>query len=148
MGVNGNNKESERQDQIVHIAYATDDNFAKVAGISLLSLLENNVHISSLEIHFFDDGISESNKEKLRLIAGKYKRQISFYDVGAKLNQLAEEGVAGYGCTFNKGMTAYSRLFAADILPTSINRILYLDCDTMVNGGIEDLYSIDLGGYV
>lgn len=132
-------------DHAVHIAYAADNNYAKLAGISILSLLENNKTVSELIIHIFDDGISAENKDKLHSIATKYGRQIHFYDVGAKLSELKRQGVTGYGCTINIGMTAYSRLFAHDILPPSVTRILYFDCDTMINGNIEPLYLTDMG---
>jgi len=148
---NGTSKRNIREgrykemDNIVHIAYATDDGYAKLAGISILSLLENNKSIPQLEIHIFDDEISVENQEKLRSIAANYDRQISFYNVKDKLAELTQQGVTGYGCSVNIGMTAYSRLFAHDILPDSVTRIIYFDCDTMINGDIEPLFNMDLG---
>lgn len=135
-------------DKVVHIAYATDDGYAKLAGISILSLLENNKAVPQLAIHIFDDDISEKNREKLCSIASKYDRKISFYNVKGKLTELTQQGVTGYGCSVNIGMTAYSRLFAHDILPDSVERIIYFDCDTMINGNIEPLYNMDLGDCV
>ena len=37
------------------------------------------------------------------------------------------------------------RLFAPKVLPESVERALYLDCDTIVCGSIEPLYETELG---
>jgi len=43
---------------------------------------------------------------------------------------------------------AYYRLLCMDYLPQSLDRVLYLDCDIIVNGSIKELYNIDLTGYM
>lgn len=40
----------------------------------------------------------------------------------------------------------YERLFAAEFLPTSVERVLYLDVDTLAIGEIESLYHMDMQG--
>ena len=40
----------------------------------------------------------------------------------------------------------YYRLFAAQLLPPTVNRALYLDPDTVINGSLHELYDMDLGG--
>ena len=37
----------------------------------------------------------------------------------------------------------YFRLFASDYLPSDIDRILYLDCDTVVINDLKELYNMD-----
>ena len=39
----------------------------------------------------------------------------------------------------------YYRLFAAHILPDTIDKVLYLDADTIVKGNLSTFYNIDLG---
>jgi len=41
----------------------------------------------------------------------------------------------------------YYRIFAARYLPDTLNRVLYLDPDLVVNGSILPLYQMDLGDY-
>lgn len=65
-----------------------------------------------------------------------------------KLSKLILQGVTGYGCTVNMGMTAYSRLFAHEILPTYLDRILYIDCDTIICGGIMPLFQFCWGASI
>lgn len=40
----------------------------------------------------------------------------------------------------------YYRLLASYVLPSSVKRILYLDCDMLVTGSLKPLYDIDLEG--
>ena len=40
----------------------------------------------------------------------------------------------------------YYRLLIADILPKEIDRVLYLDCDIIVNDSLEELWGIDMTG--
>jgi len=42
----------------------------------------------------------------------------------------------------------YSRLWVADFFPESVARVLYLDCDLIVLGGVEPLFNSDLQGHL
>lgn len=48
-------------------------------------------------------------------------------------------------CKSRLSKETYYRLFAAEFLPESINRILYLDPDIVINGSLSQLYNIDFG---
>ncbi|MGI5962173.1 MAG: glycosyltransferase family 8 protein [Lawsonibacter sp.] len=39
----------------------------------------------------------------------------------------------------------YDRIFAAHYLPETLDRVLYLDPDLIINGSLEELWSLDLG---
>ena len=47
----------------MNILYATDDNYAWLAGISILSFVKNNSNNGKHSIYIMGDGISEENKE-------------------------------------------------------------------------------------
>lgn len=40
----------------------------------------------------------------------------------------------------------YYRLMLMDILPESVDRLMYLDVDLIINGSIEEFYHIDFAG--
>ena len=52
---------------IAHIVYASDDKFAGILGISMVSLYENNKDMENIIVYIMDGGISVSNKKKLTL---------------------------------------------------------------------------------
>lgn len=47
------------------IAYATDENYAKLVWCSLKSLLENNANFFTVKAYIISDNLSNSSKDKL-----------------------------------------------------------------------------------
>ena len=65
----------------INVVYASDNNYAEIAGVSILSLFENNKGIDEIKLFFLDSGISVDNKAKLNSIADIYSRKIRFIKV-------------------------------------------------------------------
>ncbi len=124
----------------MNVIYASDDNYAWLMGISMISLFENNKECKEINVYLFGDGIVKENEEKLMSIAEKYHRGFQIIDVNEL--QLPEKL---YSTRYPK--SAYSRLFAYDLLPKDIEKVLYLDCDIIVVGNLEDLYNRDVDNY-
>ncbi len=127
------------------IVYASDDGYAILAGVSILSLLENNQDADSITIHFFDDGISAENREKLTLTVQDYNREIVFYDIRKKLRKLMGS-VNGLAIFLPNGgvketYAAYGRIFIGNLLPNTVERALYLDCDTLIEGSLQPIFA-------
>ena len=59
---------------IPHIVYATDDNFAEILGVSLVSLYENSKDVDDIIVYVLDSGISDENIKKLKSLPKKYSR--------------------------------------------------------------------------
>ena len=68
----------------MNIVYATDDNYAYLAGGSLLLLL-HNCRVN-MNIYILDDEISEDNRQKLSSITGKdeFKDRVRLFFVDMK----------------------------------------------------------------
>ena len=43
-------------------------------------------------------------------------------------------------------LSQYARLFVSSDLPLDLNRVLYLDCDIIINRSIRELWNLDLNG--
>lgn len=121
------------------IVYAADDGFASIMGVSLLSLLENNQDLANLRVTIFDSGISDKNKEKIEEIFQKYDREgprwVKPVDIQQKLSMDVK--------TDRGSLAQYSRLYIQDYFD-DVERILYLDCDTLIVGSIKKLFEMDL----
>lgn len=131
------------QNQRLCAAYAADDNYTKYLGISMLSLFLSNKAFTKIEVFILDCGITNPNKEKLQSIAEKYNRQIYFISM--------KEAVSGLDLhmgTRKISIASYARLFLASIIPESYNRILYLDCDTIVREYLVEFWMVELKGYL
>lgn len=128
----------------IHILYASDDNYAPIAGVSITSLFENNQDANQIYVWYLTDNISQKNIDKLQRTADKYHRVITFLNVEKSLERIKELGANSW---FGGSFSAYSRLFLQEYVGNKgIDRLLYLDCDTIVNQSIIELYNYDLKG--
>lgn len=125
----------------INVLYASDDNYAPIAGVSITSLFENNQDADQIHVWYLADNVSQDNIVKLLRTADKYNRIISFLDVGQSLKKVEELGARAW---FNGSFSTYSRLFFQDYIEEGIDRLLYLDCDTVVNQNISELWEYDL----
>lgn len=125
------------------LAYAADDNYARHLGKSMLSLFESNKAFANIEVFVLDCGIEDVNKNKLISIAKDYKRDISFVSM--------EKYVASLELNMGTrkiAIASYARLFLASVIPESFNKVLYLDCDTIVLEDLRKMWSIDIEAYM
>ncbi|OUQ16218.1 hypothetical protein B5E84_12645 [Lachnoclostridium sp. An14] len=120
------------------VVYSCDDGYVWILGISLISLLENN---KDLTIFILGYDIQEKNKELLIKIAAEYDVECIVLNVYELCNR-------NFSVSGRWPSIAFVRLFMADILPEYIQKVLYLDCDTLVMQNITALFEMNMEGYV
>lgn len=126
----------------MNILYASNDKYADFLGISMYSLLENNKDIEDISVYVFSNGISVTNKARLIEEATHFNRKIDFIDISDLEERI---GFAVNASGYN--ITTLARLFIDDLLPEGIEKILYLDCDIIVDNNIEELWNTDITEY-
>lgn len=125
----------------LYVAYASDDNYVQHVGVSMLSLYENNKMFESITVYILDTSISIENKQRLISISKEYNRNVVFFDFSDIKNFIGME------IWSDRSFATMSRLFIARYLPKNIEKILYLDCDSVINSSLEELWSIDIDDY-
>ena len=123
----------------INILYVCDDNYAMQTGISILSLLENNVD-DSFVIYVFELDVKYENRLKLQELVHRYRQEIIFIDAKSYIKKLQKSNLN----TYRGSYSAAVRFGVGELLPDYVNRILYIDCDTLVVGRIKALYNYDL----
>ena len=129
----------------ISILCATDDNYAPYCGIMLTSLLMSNPH-HQFEIYVMVDGsLSEVNMRKYRKLENKYGCHVSLITIDNSVIDACPINNS-LGIDNHSWVTAptYYRLLAARLLPASAHRVIYLDCDIVVNGDLRALWEMDL----
>lgn len=125
---------------VAHIVYASDNRFAEILGVSLVSLYKNSNDMDDIVVYVLDAGITQDNKERMLSVSRAYMRtDIQFIpakDISKKLSM----NVA----TDRGSLTQYARLFVSSDLPNDLGRVLYLDCDIIVKQSIRELWNLDL----
>lgn len=127
---------------IVHIVYASDDKFAEILGVSLVSLYENSKDMDDVVVYVLDSGITDENKQKLRSVCMSYRRSEIIFIQGKNISEKLSMDVS-----VDRGsLSQYARLFVSSDLPEELSRVLYLDCDIIVNRSIRELWNLNLHG--
>lgn len=126
---------------MIHIAFNIDSNYMQHCAVTLVSIFENNKD-ESIAIHIIARGLSDANKQILREITTKYHNEIFFYEPDMKL-------LEGFNIRkFSKriSIATYYRCILSRLLPESIDKLIYLDCDIVILGSIRPLWDISLDG--
>ena len=129
----------------MNIMYLCDNNYAYIAGISMLSLMDNNKGAEDITFYLVEDGVEDDNKTKLQKIVNDYNRRIVFISK-PNLKPLLGETIELHWWIEN----VFSRVFLEEVFKnyTDINRLIYIDCDTLVLGDLSDLWNIELDEYL
>ncbi|MCL2078351.1 MAG: glycosyltransferase family 8 protein [Oscillospiraceae bacterium] len=128
----------------MNILYAFDDLFAEVAGISILSLFENNKDADEISVYAICNSVSDTNRQRLMKLQEDYGRRIIFLDAPSV------DKIAGTEIEMGKShvlltKATYLKLFISSLLPPDMEKILYLDCDTIISGSLSDLWEMEQG---
>lgn len=118
----------------ISIAYAPDDKYVNQTIVSMKSVIENN---KDNQIEFIIM-YSKLNSESLKKL-GSLK--------GASIKLLKLDENIFSGLTLSKWVTvqAWFRIKLPQMCPNS-DKVLYLDCDTLVLGNLKELFSLNLDG--
>lgn len=124
-----------------HIVYASDDRFSEILGVSMVSLFENSRDIE-IVVYILDSGITATNKAKIEAVCKTYKRPEPIWIEAKNISEELSINVA----TDRGSLSQYARLFISGSLPQDLKRVLYLDCDILINQSVSQLWNIDLHG--
>lgn len=113
-----------------------DSDFVTYAHVMLYSLEECNAE-TSFSIHIINVGLNDSHKRDF--IAKHPKMVFHFYDVDDKVLKSLPMWRRDY-----VSPATYLRIFMPELLPSSVNKVLFLDCDTLILDSVSDLWNIDL----
>ena len=133
---------------MIEICYALTDRdgrYSKFAGVSIQSILERAS--SKIRIHLLHDStLSQENRERFIELVENFDQRIEFHDL-SKLNiESRIRKIFQHEDRLRRwSNAAVYRLIAPEIL--DLEKMIYLDCDILVNLDIAELWSIDLGNF-
>lgn len=125
----------------MNVMYQCDDKFAYIAGISILSLLENNRDVDDIHIYLVGDAISDVNKQKLFQTVNEYNREITILEKPC-FDKIISFKLEAYGWIEN----VFSRVFLGEVFKSypEVEKLIYIDSDTLVVGSLKDLWELNL----
>ncbi|MGM9988589.1 MAG: glycosyltransferase family 8 protein [Bacillaceae bacterium] len=121
----------------MNILVTLDKNYLGPLKVLLGSLFLNNPR-EHFDIYLLSDNMEDSEVEKLSIFC-KNETNSCLHAVAIPEELFADAPIVRY---YTRAM--YYRLLAADLLPESLDRILYLDPDILVLGEVRTFYELDL----
>jgi len=124
----------------VDIALAFNDGFLKQASVTVLSTLRSANVDTVYNFYVVSNDLSFESQQVLLDVAQKEPHfgKIEFVNIGKEIcDTIPKVGYFGIETNF--------RLWLPELLP-DINKILYIDCDTMIVGDLSELFDTDLTG--
>ena len=115
-------------DNRINVCVACDDNYAKHAGVVIASALKNAEKNDELHFYILDGGIKEENKSRILELKEIKDCEIQFIQINETLFE-----------DYKKVQTHEYTL-----LP-DINKIIYFDCDFVINYSLLNLFNENLG---
>lgn len=125
---------------MINIVACASDNYTMQCGVMMCSVCENN-RTEAINFYIFvDNKFTDAHKKDLEDLVGKYpQKRICFLLITDEQIQrfLPFE-------TYFYTRHVFYRLLMAELLPKSIDKVLYLDCDIIVRHSLCSLWEINI----
>ena len=130
---------------VIHVALAFCDpkgTYARHAAVTMASIYEN-AQGRRVDVHILHDNtFTPGNQKNFKLLSQGYAQSVYFHNVedcfsnlNVRARNLAYQGYRGM----------MYRLFIPDLL--MVDKVIYLDCDIVVNMDLSELWKMPLGNY-
>lgn len=117
---------------------AADDGYAMPLAIALYAAVSNYRGEGKPSVFIVDGGISSANRLRIAAVLAPFG--VVPHWCAPNLAMVADLPVRKYLTT-----SAYLRLLIPDLLPTTIDRAIYLDCDVLVDTDLSEIWCRDIG---
>lgn len=125
----------------MNIVCSIDNNYVQHCCVMLASFFENN-HSEQHTIYLLTESLEQDSFDIIKNLI--YSYQGLFYSYQIDSDALKSCPIRE---TDHLTIATYYRLLIADVLPPTVEKVLYLDCDIVVNKSIEELWNTDLRNY-
>jgi lipopolysaccharide biosynthesis glycosyltransferase len=130
-------------DQTIVAAACIDDAFAMPLLVTLSSACRNLSKGWDLDVFILASQLSEENRQRLQSGLESFPVRLHFRTV-----DLSPYRGHWPGLGHDDDRPAYYRLFLGTVLPASVERVLYLDADLLIQGNLATLWNLPFDGHV
>ncbi|UPL49833.1 glycosyltransferase family 8 protein [Hymenobacter sublimis] len=134
----------EQQKPTVHLAIAFDEGYITPVYVLLTSIFHHNAG-QQIELHAIASDVPVADKEAIAAYVRQQGAQLHYYELDADTTRnfpVPDKSEAWLT------LATYYRLFFAQLAPPDVERLLYLDIDSLVVGDLTEVYQADIGSAV
>lgn len=125
----------------INVCLASDNNYICYASVLIASILLNAKKDDKLNFYILENEISDENKNKVLSLKNIKDFNIEFISPDNSLFEEYSKIQTHHYLT----LPAYYRLKLPSLLP-NVDRVIYFDCDMVVNSSLSELFNSDLKG--
>lgn len=127
--------------EMINLLCATDNVFAPYCGIMLTSVFENN-HGNVIQVFILaSQSLRKRNVKRFAKLGERYGQIVRIITVDDSLiKDLCKEDLG------RLTIATYYRLFVTRLLPDSVNKVLYFDCDCIVTRDLSQIWELNMDG--
>ncbi len=126
----------------MNICFATDENYLRPTAVAIMTILLTNKN-QDFTFYILSQKLTTESETILKETVKKYSAKSSL-----EFCFLTDDILKTFSSTIKKddhvSLATYLRLFLPSLLPKSVDKILYIDGDTICTDSLEELYSTDL----
>lgn len=127
----------------MNIVYTTNEAFTGKVAAGICSVFENNMDMERITIYIVGQNLSRKSIEDYKKLGLKYNRKIEVISIDNVQTYL------DFKCnTGGWNSIILARLFIDKLLPEEVERVIYLDGDTINVGSLEKLWETDMKGKI
>lgn len=126
----------------MNVVFSSSDLYAKCTGVAIFSLLQTNMELPELKVFLITTDMTIKNQEKIKRMCTEFNRQIEIVEA----SEILKKAQVDLGLSsFKGGLNTYARAVANKVLPSNVDRALFVDSDILFNGSIKflDMLSMD-----
>lgn len=127
---------------MMKIVLATDNNYVQHCAITISSILKNN---SDVTIYILTECLSDECKSILQDEVQAYDSKIEFVMVEKSI--IDSLPMPSHSYLSHISRATYYRLLLPNIISSDVDKVIYLDCDLIVNGSLNELWNINIEHY-
>ncbi len=120
----------------LNVVFTIDENYIQHFTVTLVSLLENNKNIKVRAYVILNIKDFSILNKIIEFFKNVYDTELSYIIVEDSM-------FSKYKISHHLSIAVYYRLLFSDLLPNTIDRLLYLDSDTLVTGSLQEFLSVD-----
>lgn len=124
----------------INVVYTIDNNYPIYTLLSINSILRNNISNSDYTFYIIENNLTNYNKNLMTKFINKRHQKIEFINIK---QDILNKKIYTY-CKYISSI-GLARIYIDKLLPKDIDKVLYIDADTLILSDIKELYDIDLG---
>jgi lipopolysaccharide biosynthesis glycosyltransferase len=123
----------------MNVVCTIDESYAQHCGVTLCSVFANNPGVEC-RVFLINDGLSGAARERLDRVAAAFSQRLTYCPIDTDV-------LRNVHISAHVSVATYFRILIPKILPTDVDKVLFMDSDIIVRGRLAQLYDLAIDRY-